>query len=190
MNEGNAVATFAFADLAGFTALTEAHGDERAADLAGECCRLIRARLSEGSEEVKTIGERRLKNVTGAIKVFEAVRGPRQDHVAIDPVCRMTCTAPTTREPTYGSLAVSKRQTAPRVRHIGRGRARASTAVVLGANPNHSQEAPEEAHPHQHRRRDRVVPRARRDRLRRHQAGQELGQLEGDQERVGHRQGT
>jgi adenylate cyclase len=30
--------TFIFADLAGFTALTEAHGDELAADRAGEFC--------------------------------------------------------------------------------------------------------------------------------------------------------
>ena len=30
--------TFLFADLAGFTALTEAMGDEDAADLAGEFC--------------------------------------------------------------------------------------------------------------------------------------------------------
>jgi class 3 adenylate cyclase len=31
--------TFLFADLAGFTALTEAHGDEQAADLAHEFSR-------------------------------------------------------------------------------------------------------------------------------------------------------
>ena len=35
--------TFAFADLAGFTALTEAHGDEQAADLAGEFSRTAAA---------------------------------------------------------------------------------------------------------------------------------------------------
>lgn len=29
--------SFLFADLSGFTALTEAHGDEEAADLVGEC---------------------------------------------------------------------------------------------------------------------------------------------------------
>ncbi|HEX8103530.1 MAG TPA: hypothetical protein VF533_13015 [Solirubrobacteraceae bacterium] len=29
-------ATFVFADIAGFTALTEAHGDEAAAELVGE----------------------------------------------------------------------------------------------------------------------------------------------------------
>ena len=30
--------TFLFADLSGFTALTEAHGDEQAADLVGGFC--------------------------------------------------------------------------------------------------------------------------------------------------------
>ena len=33
-----AVQTFLFADLSGFTALTEAHGDEQAADLVGGFC--------------------------------------------------------------------------------------------------------------------------------------------------------
>lgn len=47
-----------FADLAGFTALTEAHGDEHAAELATEFCR----RMSDtapgfGGEVVKSIGD-------------------------------------------------------------------------------------------------------------------------------------
>jgi adenylate cyclase len=50
--------TFLFADLAGFTALTEAHGDERAADMAAEFSDLVRALLaSHWAEEVKTIGD-------------------------------------------------------------------------------------------------------------------------------------
>jgi hypothetical protein len=50
--------TFLFADLAGFTAMTEAHGDEEAADLAGEFCRAVRALLADHrAEEVKTIGD-------------------------------------------------------------------------------------------------------------------------------------
>lgn len=50
--------TFIFADLAGFTALTEAHGDEQAADLAAEFCDTVRQLLAEyGAEEVKTIGD-------------------------------------------------------------------------------------------------------------------------------------
>jgi adenylate cyclase len=38
-------ATFLFADIAGFTALTEAHGDEQAADLVADFCAAIRAEL-------------------------------------------------------------------------------------------------------------------------------------------------
>lgn len=50
--------TFLFADLAGFTALTEVHGDEQAADLAAEFFASIRKLLPEyGAEEVKTIGD-------------------------------------------------------------------------------------------------------------------------------------
>jgi class 3 adenylate cyclase/YHS domain-containing protein len=50
--------TFLFADLAGFTALTEAHGDERAADMAAEFCDVARVLLSSHhAEEVKTIGD-------------------------------------------------------------------------------------------------------------------------------------
>jgi adenylate cyclase len=50
--------TFLFADLAGFTALTEAHGDEQAVQLAEDFCDCVRALLPEhGAQEVKTIGD-------------------------------------------------------------------------------------------------------------------------------------
>jgi adenylate cyclase len=50
--------TFLFADLSGFTALTEAHGDERAADLAASFFADARALLgSHGALEVKTLGD-------------------------------------------------------------------------------------------------------------------------------------
>jgi adenylate cyclase len=50
--------TFIFADLAGFTALTEAHGDQRAADLVAEFCEAVRGMLERHSaEEVKAIGD-------------------------------------------------------------------------------------------------------------------------------------
>ena len=56
--------TFLFADLAGFTALTEVHGDEQAADLAGEFFAAVRELLaSHGAEEVKTIGDAMLLRV-------------------------------------------------------------------------------------------------------------------------------
>jgi class 3 adenylate cyclase/YHS domain-containing protein len=53
-----AVQTFLFADLSGFTALTEAHGDEQAADLVGGFCVAVRRLLAaHQAQEVKTIGD-------------------------------------------------------------------------------------------------------------------------------------
>jgi adenylate cyclase len=50
--------TFLFADLAGYTALTEAMGDEDAADVAAGFFAAVRELLPEhGAEEVKTIGD-------------------------------------------------------------------------------------------------------------------------------------
>jgi adenylate cyclase len=50
--------TFLFADLAGFSALTEAHGDEHAADLVGAFCEEARGLLPQhGAEEIKAIGD-------------------------------------------------------------------------------------------------------------------------------------
>jgi adenylate cyclase len=49
--------TFLFADLAGFTALTEAHGDEAAAGLAEEFSALVSELLPPGGEQVKSIGD-------------------------------------------------------------------------------------------------------------------------------------
>ncbi|HEX8855789.1 MAG TPA: adenylate/guanylate cyclase domain-containing protein [Thermoleophilaceae bacterium] len=52
------VHTFVFADLAGYTALTEAHGDEHAADEAAAFCEAVRDLLAEHrAEEVKAIGD-------------------------------------------------------------------------------------------------------------------------------------
>jgi len=50
--------TFLFADLAGFTALTEAMGDEEAADVAAEFSTSVRELLGDHhAQEVKTIGD-------------------------------------------------------------------------------------------------------------------------------------
>jgi class 3 adenylate cyclase/YHS domain-containing protein len=50
--------TFLFADLSGFTALTEVHGDEQAADLAASFFQDARSLLaSRGAREVKTLGD-------------------------------------------------------------------------------------------------------------------------------------
>jgi class 3 adenylate cyclase/YHS domain-containing protein len=51
-------ATFLFADIAGFTALTEAHGDEEAAALVADFCAAVSAELPEfGGTHVKSIGD-------------------------------------------------------------------------------------------------------------------------------------
>jgi adenylate cyclase len=53
-----AAATFLFADIAGFTALTEAHGDEEAATLVAEFCAAVQAELPTfGGTHVKSIGD-------------------------------------------------------------------------------------------------------------------------------------
>ena len=50
--------TFLFADLSGFTALTEAHGDQQAADVVAEFCAAVRGLLAEHqAHEVKSIGD-------------------------------------------------------------------------------------------------------------------------------------
>jgi class 3 adenylate cyclase/YHS domain-containing protein len=50
--------TFIFADMSGFTALTEVHGDDAAADLVAEFSAAVRPRLDHrGAEQVKSIGD-------------------------------------------------------------------------------------------------------------------------------------
>ena len=44
-----ATATFLFADIAGYTALTEAHGDEQAADLVAEFFEAVNEELPRGA---------------------------------------------------------------------------------------------------------------------------------------------
>ena len=64
--------TFLFADLAGFTALTEAHGDEAAADLVESFCGSVDGLLEEHDADlVKRIGDAVLVRVPDAA---EAVR--------------------------------------------------------------------------------------------------------------------
>jgi len=51
-------ATFVFADIAGYTALTEAHGDDDAAELAGTFYRKVTAiARARGGDVIKTIGD-------------------------------------------------------------------------------------------------------------------------------------
>lgn len=54
----SAEGTFVFADIAGFTALTEAHGDADAAELAAAFCQDVRDELpAYDGEHVKSIGD-------------------------------------------------------------------------------------------------------------------------------------
>jgi adenylate cyclase len=72
--------TFVFADLAGFTALTEAHGDADASELIRRFVQLIRDRLPEGAMLSKVMGDAAMIVVDGdakavrlAVELIEAV---------------------------------------------------------------------------------------------------------------------
>lgn len=68
------VGTFAFVDMAGFTALTEAQGDEDAADVATMFAEITRAALGPGDRLVKTIGDAVLvtsKNAASGLTLIE-----------------------------------------------------------------------------------------------------------------------
>jgi adenylate cyclase len=58
VNEVPSDQTFLFADLAGFTAMTEVHGDEMAADAVRDFCRGVGALLPDfDAEQIKSIGD-------------------------------------------------------------------------------------------------------------------------------------
>lgn len=68
------VGTFAFVDMAGFTALTEAQGDEDAADVATMFADITRAALGPGDRLIKTIGDAVLvtsKDATAGLALIE-----------------------------------------------------------------------------------------------------------------------
>lgn len=67
--------TFLFADIAGFTALTEAHGDERAADLVAAFTAQVKTRLSPGHGElVKSIGDALMLRLESSDEAVELAR--------------------------------------------------------------------------------------------------------------------
>ncbi len=82
--------TFLFADLAGYTALTEAHGDAFAADAVAEFVAGVRGLLPEyAAEEVKTIGDAMMIRVPDptdgvrlAVRIIEEV-GRRHGALAV-----------------------------------------------------------------------------------------------------------
>jgi adenylate cyclase len=79
--------SFVFADIAGFTALTEAHGDEEAVALIGRFADAVAAELpAVGGEHVKTIGDALMLRVPEpgpAIQLgLRIVRGVFEEHGA------------------------------------------------------------------------------------------------------------
>lgn len=76
--------TFLFADLAGFTALTEAHGDERAADLVTDFSSRVQALLADlGGGDTKTIGDAIMVRLDSARAAVEL------GLVVIEQICRL-----------------------------------------------------------------------------------------------------
>lgn len=63
--------TFLFADLAGYTALTEVHGDEAAADIALDFCAELNRVLPEGAEDIKMLGDACLVRADHAARAVE-----------------------------------------------------------------------------------------------------------------------
>jgi adenylate cyclase len=79
--------TFVFADLAGYTALTEAMGDASAADVAAEFCAHVRGLLAEHSaEEIKVLGDGvmlRVPTAADAARLAERIIGYGARHRAL-----------------------------------------------------------------------------------------------------------
>jgi adenylate cyclase len=77
--------SFVFADIAGFTALTEAHGDEEAVAVVGRFSDAVAAELpAAGGEHVKTIGDALMLRVPdpgqAILLGLRIVRGALADH--------------------------------------------------------------------------------------------------------------
>lgn len=66
---------FGFVDLAGFTALAEAHGDAGAADVAGLLIRLTRRTLEPTAELVKSLGDAVMLAAPQAQALLDSVAG-------------------------------------------------------------------------------------------------------------------
>lgn len=77
--------TFALVDLVGFTALTETHGDDHAAELAVGLLDIARASLADGDLVVKAIGDAVLvasPTAAGGIELVRRVlRGCAEEHL-------------------------------------------------------------------------------------------------------------
>jgi class 3 adenylate cyclase/YHS domain-containing protein len=67
-------ATFCFVDMAGFTALTEAHGDDAAAHLAMRLNEMVQRALGSGGRIVKSIGDAVLATMPTAAEAVAFVQ--------------------------------------------------------------------------------------------------------------------
>jgi class 3 adenylate cyclase len=66
-----ATATFAFVDLSGFSALTEAHGDSEALALLNRFEAIVRVSLGPGDQLVKTIGDAAMLRFANPVRAVE-----------------------------------------------------------------------------------------------------------------------
>src|SRR5436190_834554 len=88
----SSAATFLFADIAGFTALTEAHGDEQAATLAADFSDAVKAELPAcDGAHIKSIGDALMLRIPDPVELVAAVRIAQatEAQLAIAPVCHM-----------------------------------------------------------------------------------------------------
>jgi len=79
--------TFALVDLAGYTALTETHGDEHAAELATTFAALATECLASGDRLVKPIGDAVLPastNPSAGISLVDRLLPPRLDYELVE----------------------------------------------------------------------------------------------------------
>jgi class 3 adenylate cyclase len=82
--ETGSAATFLFADIAGFTALTEAHGDKPAVQLVDDFAAIVQAELPNvGGEYVKTVGDALMLRVPDLGMRFASVYGSRGMRCAV-----------------------------------------------------------------------------------------------------------
>jgi class 3 adenylate cyclase len=108
-------ATFLFADIAGFTALTEAHGDEVAIELLVSFSKAVEAQLPRiAAEHVKTIGDAVMLRVP---EPADAVRlGLWITHDAMrDQAAPPSASAFTTATPSNGTAITSARASTSRL---------------------------------------------------------------------------
>ena len=74
----DSAATFLFADIAGFTALTEAHGDEEAVQLVEDFARVVQKELPQvDGEYIKSVGDALMLRVPDPAMRFVSVCGSR-----------------------------------------------------------------------------------------------------------------